>query len=118
MSQIKKIANTSENGSLSFVDLHYKPLMKSFSATLRMFSFETEGYDSRIYAYENDIMYSYSINSFYGSGKGFYINSNYKINKKIRLEAKWTMISKEINDFRASFDWQKSLLKLQILAFF
>ncbi len=111
------IKNT-ETGVLSFVDFHYKPIMKPFSVVFRMFSFESDGYDSRIYAYENDIMYSYSINSFYGSGKGFYINSNYKINKKIRLEAKWTMISKEINDFRASFDWQKSLLKLQILAFF
>ena len=118
MSQIKKIANTSENGSLSFVDLHYKPLMKSFSATLRMFSFETEGYNSRIYAYENDIMYTYSMNSFYGSGKGFYLNSSYKFNKRLRLEAKWSMNLKGQNDTSTQFNWQKSQLKLQILAFF
>jgi hypothetical protein len=118
MSQIKKIANTSENGSLSFVDLHYKPLMKPFSATLRMFSFETEGYNSRIYAYENDIMYTYSMNSFYGSGKGFYLNSSYKFNKRLRLEAKWSMNLKGQNDTSTQFNWQKSQLKLQILTFF
>ena len=115
--RIKTGMNNSEIGVLSFVDLHYKPMMKPFSAVFRLFSFETDGYNSRIYTYENDLMYLYSINSFYGYGKGFYVNSNYKINKKIRLEAKWSMVLKGENGDKATLDWQKSQLKLQISAF-
>jgi hypothetical protein len=116
--QVKKGDNTNEKGCFSFIDLHYKPNMKPFSSTFRLYSFDTDGYNSRIYAYENDIMYTYSMNSFYGRGKGFYLNINYKLNKKLRLEAKWSMMLNEEKQTFTQFNWQKSQLKLQILAFF
>jgi len=115
---VKKDVITTEKGALSYIDIHYKPLMKSFSLSFRLFSFDTDGYNSRIYAYENDIMYAYSMNSFYGRGKGFYVNTSYKFNKKLRLEAKWTKILKGENDFSGSLAWQKSQIKLQMLTFF
>ena len=115
---VKTNIKKGEMGVLNFVDIQYKPALKPFSIVFRMFSFETDGYESRIYAYENDIMYSYSISSFYGNGKGFYLNSNYKINKSLRLEAKWTMMLNGENGINTSFYWQKSQLKFQILAFF
>jgi hypothetical protein len=116
--KIKTSGNTSELGVLSFVDFHYKPIMKPFSAAFRIYSFETDGYDSRIYAYENDIMYTYSMSSFYGKGKGIYLNSSYKFNKHIRLEAKWSMILGNENGNNSVNEWKKSQLKFQILAFF
>lgn len=116
--KLKTKINKGQLGVLNFVDIHYKPALKPFSFVFRMYSFETDGYDSRIYAYENDIMYTNSIFSFYGSGKGFYLNSNYKLNKKLRLEAKWTMILKGENGYNTSSYWQKSQFKFQILAFF
>ena len=118
MMHVRKDVTTTEKGALSYIDIHYKPLMKPFSAAFRLFSFETDGYNSRIYAYENDIMYTYSMSSFYGNGKGFYLNSSYKFNKRLRLEAKWSMMLKGQNDTSTQFNWQKSQLKLQFLVFF
>ena len=116
--QVKKEDNADETGCFSFIDLHYKPIMKPYSSTFRMFIFDTDGYNSRIYAYENDIMYAYSMSSFYGRGKGFYLNSSYKFNKKLRLEAKWSMMLNEEKQTGTQFNWKKSQLKLQMLAFF
>src|SRR6185503_9012909 len=43
-----------EKGFLSFLDFLYRPLLKPYSGILRLQYFETGGYDTRIYAYEND----------------------------------------------------------------
>jgi hypothetical protein len=56
---------TLQNGFLIFVDLVYKPVLRAFSGNVRLSYFETDGYDSRIYAYENDVLYGYSIPVFF-----------------------------------------------------
>lgn len=74
-----------ENGWLVYADLLYKPSPGKLSASLRLQYFNTDGYNSRIYAYEDDILYSYSIPVFYGKGYRYYINFNYDILKKISI---------------------------------
>jgi hypothetical protein len=51
--------------------------------------FETDGYNSRLYAYENDVLYSFSIPVFYDKGYRYYVNLNYDINKKLSIWLKW-----------------------------
>lgn len=80
----KKGANA-ENGFLIFQDVIYKPLMNSFSAGIRLQYFDTDGYNSRIYAYENDVPYSYSIPSFFSRGFRYYLNAGYDISDKISI---------------------------------
>lgn len=80
----KKGANA-ENGFLIFQDVIYKPLMSSFSAGIRLQYFDTDGYNSRIYAYENDVPYSYSIPSFFGRGFRYYLNAGYDISDKTSI---------------------------------
>lgn len=80
----KKGANA-ENGFLIFQDVIYKPLMNSFSAGIRLQYFDTDGYNSRIYAYENDVPYSYSIPSFFGRGFRYYLNAGYDISDKTSI---------------------------------
>ena len=53
-----KKGRAQEQGFLLYTDLLYKPLMKAFSGNIRLQYFETEGYNSRLYAYENDVLYS------------------------------------------------------------
>jgi hypothetical protein len=77
------------NGFLTFFDFIYKPLMKPFSGNIRLQYFETDDYDSRIYAYENDVLYSYSIPVFYDKGYRYYINLNYDLSKKISIWFRW-----------------------------
>jgi hypothetical protein len=51
--------------------------------------FETDGYDSRLYAYENDVLYSFSIPVFYDKGYRYYVNVNYDVNKKMTVWLRW-----------------------------
>jgi hypothetical protein len=36
--------------------------------------FETDDYDSRVYSYEPDLLYNYSLPAYYGRGIHYYIN--------------------------------------------
>jgi hypothetical protein len=70
-----------EIGFLTFLDVQYHPLMKPFSAGLRWQFFETDSYDSRIYAYENDVLFRFSIPSFLGKGQRGYLNIRYDVSR-------------------------------------
>ncbi len=78
-----------EKGFLTFVDVVYKPVMKPFSGILRLQYFETDDYNSRIYAYENDVLYSYSIPAFFDKGFRYYLNLNYDWGKKLTFWLRW-----------------------------
>ena len=52
---------------------------------MRLQYFETDGYDSRLYAYEDDVLYSYSIPVFYDKGYRYYINIKYDINRSLSV---------------------------------
>lgn len=72
-----------EQGSLIFIDFLYKPLLKAISGNIRLQYFETDGYNSRLYAYENDVLYSYSIPVFFGKGYRYYLNLNYDATRNL-----------------------------------
>lgn len=72
-------------GFLSFFDVFYKPVLKPFSANLRLQYFETDGFDSRIYAFENDVLYGFSIPAFFNKGFRYYTNINYDFSKKFSV---------------------------------
>ncbi len=74
-----------ENGFLLYADVFYNPPMKKYGGNIRLQYFETDGYNSRLYAYENDVLYGYSIPVFYDKGYRYYINVNYDVNKKLQL---------------------------------
>ena len=78
-----------EEGFLIFADILYKPMMKPFAGNMRLQYFETEGYNSRLYAYENDVLYSFTIPVFYDKGYRVYVNANYDLTQKITLWARW-----------------------------
>jgi hypothetical protein len=64
-------------------------MMKKYSGNMRLQYFETDGYDSRLYAYENDVLYSFSIPVFYDKGYRYYVNVNYDVNKKMTVWFRW-----------------------------
>lgn len=109
-----------EQGFLVFFDFLYKPVLKSFSGNLRLQYFETDGYNSRLYAYENDVLYSYSIPVFYAKGHRYYININYDLGKKFSIWIRWaqtifrdkTLIGSGLDEIPAN---HKSEIKIQAL---
>ena len=72
-------------GFLMYADVIYKPLMKGLSGNVRLQYFETEDYDSRIYTFENDVLYSYSIPAFFGKGFRYYLNVRYNMLRNVSL---------------------------------
>ncbi|MEJ7625345.1 MAG: helix-hairpin-helix domain-containing protein [Ferruginibacter sp.] len=78
-----KRSSIGEEGFLIYGDILYKPQLKRYSANMRLQYFETDGYNSRLYAYENDVLYSFSIPVFYEKGYRYYVNFNYDITRKL-----------------------------------
>ena len=69
-------------------DIAYKPENKPFSITFRYALFNTEDYDSRVYAYENDILYSFSVPALYGKGMRVYLLGKWKPVSNLTLYAR------------------------------
>ncbi len=72
-----------ENGMVVFQDIQYHPMAGRISFNLRYALFDTDGYDSRIYAYENDVLYGYSIPAYYYKGSRIYFNTRIRVAKGI-----------------------------------
>jgi hypothetical protein len=49
--------------------------------TVRYAFFDTDDYNSRIYSYENDLLYAFSIPAFHYQGTRFYVLGRYSLNK-------------------------------------
>ena len=60
---------------------------------LRYAVFRTDDYDSRIYTWENDLLYTFSIPALYGSGSRFYIMAAWKITGRAELRFKYGILS-------------------------
>ena len=63
-------------GFLAYVEAYYKPLRKYWQGNMRLQYFETDGYNERIYTYEADMPYSFSIPFYYDKGLRYYFNIN------------------------------------------
>ena len=70
-----------KNGYLIYQDVIWKPVKFPFSLTTRYALFDTDTFDERIYAYENDILYAFSVPAYYYKGSRVYLLLNYKISK-------------------------------------
>ncbi len=120
LSWFDKKGDDAENGFLIFTDILYKPLLSSLSGNIRLQHFETNGYNSRLYAYENDVLYGYSIPVFFDKGYRYYFNIKYDMKKNIAL---WCRIAQTIypdkNSLGTGLDMikgnRKSELALQVL---
>ncbi len=76
----------SSTGYLIYQDILYRPLTSPLSITARFAIFDTKGYNSRIYAYENDILYEFYIPAYYGKGTRYYVNLRYRVFKHLSAE--------------------------------
>ena len=75
--------NPVSKGYLIYQDLVYKPKIIPFSFYFRYALFDTDDYNSRLYAYESDVLYAFSIPAYYGKGSRFYTMIKIKLRKNI-----------------------------------
>lgn len=81
--------NPTEKGFSILQDVVFKPTGFPLSVTGRFAIFDTDGFNVRFYHYENDLLYSFSIPSYYNRGTRFYINLRYKGVRNLTLEARF-----------------------------
>jgi len=74
-----------EVGFLIMQDITYKPLSKPVSFSFRYALFDTDGFNSRIYAYESDVLYSFSIPAYFHKGSRTYLVLEYNLTRKIDI---------------------------------
>jgi hypothetical protein len=67
-----------QKGFMVYQDVIYKPASSPWTFSARVTLFDTDDYESRIYTYENDLIYYYAIPAFSDQGSRFYINVRYK----------------------------------------
>jgi hypothetical protein len=115
-----KKSSQAEQGFLTYFDFLYKPMLQPWSGSIRLQYFETDGYNSRLYAYENDVLYSFSIPVFYDKGLRYYCNASYDIKKKLTVWIKWaqtiyknkSLIGSGLDEIKGN---SKGEIKLQVM---
>ncbi|MFM2316829.1 MAG: hypothetical protein RLZZ155_1161 [Bacteroidota bacterium] len=87
-----------ENGYLVFQDVIWKKMGVPCTITFRYALFQTDAWNARLYAYENDVLYSYSIPAYYGKGARIYGIFKFDIRRNIDLWiriAQWTYTDRD-----------------------
>lgn len=72
-------------GYAIYQDVHYSFSNIPLVLQLRLQWFDARQWDNRIYCYENDVLYGYSIPALYGQGGRFYLNIRWKIIPQLSL---------------------------------
>ncbi len=81
-SKVDHNSKTSD-GFMILQDVQYKS--GAFRLTGRYALFQTEDYDTRLYAFENNVLWTFSIPSFFGQGVRYYVLSQYGINRQLTV---------------------------------
>ncbi len=72
-----------EIGYLAFHDITYKQLSSPFTASMRYVIFDAPSYYTRMYSFESNVLYAYSIPALYGRGVRTYATLRYAVNRNI-----------------------------------
>ena len=72
-----------EFGYLYYQDFEFAPFKAKLTGNLRLAYFNTTSYNSRLYAYEDDVLYNFSFGMYSGKGFRSYVNLKYKLAKKL-----------------------------------
>jgi hypothetical protein len=70
---LKRLSNINEKGIVLLSDVLFKPKSWPFDLTLRYTLFDTDSYDSRLYAYENNVLNVFSIPALFNQGSRGYV---------------------------------------------
>ncbi len=97
--QYSESDNYKSKGYLFYHDVIYRSKKSPIALTLRYALFQTDDYNSRIYAYENDVLYAYSIPAYYYKGSRIYFLVKYTLNRNLSF---WFRISNSFYPQRQS----------------
>jgi hypothetical protein len=76
-------------GMAMYQELIFRSISSPLTLSTRFAIFDTDGYATRFYAYERDVLNDFSIPAYYGSGTRFYLNTGYRLSRQWRLEVRY-----------------------------
>lgn len=77
--------SSQKKGYLFYQDIGYKHPSGKWNISGRYAIFKIDDYDARIYAYENDVLYAFTIPAYIGHGSRAYLVTKIKLHRKINL---------------------------------
>ena len=75
-------------GFLMYQEVKYRTPGVPISFSTRYSLFDTDDFNTRIYAYESDLLYSFSVPAFSGKGQRYYLNVSYRLPRNILIEGR------------------------------
>lgn len=83
-----RFGERTETGYMLYQDVIFRSLASPWAVTVRYALFDTDGFDSRIYVYENDVLYAFSFPFYSDKGSRAYMVVRYRLNRRIDLYAR------------------------------
>jgi len=78
-----------QKGFAAYQDVIFKPMGFPISLTTRFAIFNTDGYAIRFYAFENNLLYTFSIPAYYNKGTRYYLNLRYRGIRNMTIEMRY-----------------------------
>jgi len=89
LSEYKRGKEPLERGFLLYQDVIYQFEKLPLRLTFRYALFDTDSYDARIYAYENDVLYFFSVPAYSGRGTRIVAMAKYDLGRNIDIWLRW-----------------------------
>jgi len=86
---IQRESQSKEQGLLITQDVAYKPKSFPLSLNIRYALFDTDSYNTRIYSYENNALYVFSIPAYYFKGSRCFLLARYSFGRSTDLWVKY-----------------------------
>jgi hypothetical protein len=83
-----RFGERTQTGYAIYQDVIFRSLSSPWAVTARYALFDTDGYDSRIYVYENDVLYAFSFPYYADKGSRAYLLVRYRLTRRIDLYAR------------------------------
>jgi len=97
-SRVEWVMNTGSgknprHGYMMYQDVIWRPGPQRWAFSARYALFDTDTFDERIYAYENDVLYAFSVPAYYYKGSRSYLLVRYQASRRVdfwlRLSQTW-----------------------------
>jgi hypothetical protein len=88
---INRLSMPNEQGMIFTQDLVYKPKSSPLDLSLRYALFDTDSYDTRIYSFESNALYVFSVPAYYYRGSRAYVMLRYTFLRKCDLWVRYAI---------------------------
>lgn len=80
-----------EKGFMVYQDILWRPENIPLSVAFRYALFETDSYNTRMYAYENDVLYAFSFPPYYDRGYRTYLTARYTLSESVDIWMRYAL---------------------------